>query len=255
MEAIMVTSEPIVTIPPATDHGDTMRPRPIHRFLRYLWGIIAHPIATIDALAADRSIGWAVAVAALGVVQVWGNMLLFAAFGYNWLGTLPLLPDPTYVGWFGYLQVTAAQWLPTFAALLPVLALFELVVAPGVAQLLSKAWAGRGTFEQMVNVLTFASVPGLLVGSVSEWLTGVPLNLLTGQPYFYSAAMQGAYGSTVAVVWTSYASAVYVIPWLWGLVLDTIGIRRVQRIPLWAAALTMLVGFALTMLITTTFVR
>jgi hypothetical protein len=126
---------------------------------------------------------------------------------------------------------------------------------PGTAQVLSKLWGGRGRFEQMVNVLTFATVPSLVIGWLSEWLTGVPLNLLTGQAYFYAAAMQGAYGPTVATLWITYASAIYIIPWTWGIVLGTIGIHRVQRIPGWAAALTMLASFALLLLIETTFVR
>jgi hypothetical protein len=166
---------------------------------------------------------------------VWGNMLLFAGFGYHWLGTRPLLEDPTYVGGFGYLRVSAGAWLPIFTAFVPVNALVTLVVVPGVAQVLSKLWRGQGRFEQMVNVLTLATVPSLVIGWLNEWLTGVPLNFLTGQPYFYAAAMQGAYGSTFATLWTVYAAAVYVIPWTWGIVLGVIGIQRVQRIPWWAA--------------------
>lgn len=227
----------------------------VRRFLQYAWGMIAHPGATIPALAAEHSIRWAVALEALSVLQVWGNMLLFAAFGYSWLGTRPLLLDPTYVGGFGYLRIPADQWGAAFAVLLPVLALFGLVVVPGVAQLVSKLWGGQGTFEQMVNVLTFAFVPSVAIGWLSEWLTGVPLNLLTGHPYFYAAAMQGEFGPTVAVLWTAYATLVYVIPWAWGIVLGVTGIRRVQRIPLWAASVTMLLGFAASLLITTTFVR
>jgi hypothetical protein len=83
---------------------------------------------------------------------VWGNMLLFAGFGYHWLGTRPLLEDPTYVGGFGYLRVSAGAWLPIFTAFVPVNALVTLVVVPGVAQVLSKLWRGQGRFEQMVNV-------------------------------------------------------------------------------------------------------
>lgn len=238
----------------------------MRRFLRYAWGIVARPRATIDQLAAERSVGWAVGVAALGVLQVWGNMALFAAFGFDWLGTAPLtdeptalggflLADPAYVGGFGYLRIPVGDWLPVFAVLLPALALLQLVVAPGTAQLLSKPWGGQGRFEQMVNLLTFATVPSLVVGWLSEWLTGVPLNLLFGHPYWYVAALQGEFGTTLAKVWMAYSTAVYAVPWVWGIALGSLAIRRVQRIPGWASVATMLVAFALELLIETTFVR
>jgi hypothetical protein len=209
----------------------------------------------VDALAAEPSVGWGVMASSLGVLQVWGNVLLFTAFGFDWLGTRPLLPDPTYVGGFGYVQVSADRWLPVFIGLMPALALFGLVVAPGVAQLMSKLWGGQASFEQMVNVLAFAFLPATLIGWLSEWLTGVPMNLLSGHPYWFLATMQGEFGPVLAAVWTIYAPAVYVIGWMWGLVLGVLGIRRVQRIPLWAATVVMAVGFGMSMLITTTFVR
>lgn len=121
--------------------------------------------------------------------------------------------------------------------------------------MLSKLWQGQGSFEQMVNVLTFAGVPSVLFGIANEWLLSVPLSLLSGNRYAYVALMQGAYGPTWATIWTVYATAVYAVPWLWGIALSVLGIRRVQRIPLGAAAVTMLVAFAPAMLITTTFTR
>lgn len=225
------------------------------RFRRYAWGVVARPRRTFDALAAERSVGYAVLIAALGVFQVWGNMAIFALFGHNWLGSLPLLADPTYVGGFGYLSISPGDWLPIFMALMPGLALYGLVVPSGVVQLLSKLWGGRGSFEQMVNVLAFATVPSLAIGWASEWLTGVPLNLVSGSPYFYGSAMQGEYGTAMAALWTAYATAVYTIPWGWGFVLGIIGIRRIQGIPWPAAVFAMLLAFAMSMLITTTFVR
>jgi hypothetical protein len=218
-------------------------------------GILVRPRATIDHLAAEESVRWAVAVAALGVLQVWGNMAIFAAFGFDWLGTRRLMADPTYVGGFGYLRIGVAAWIPIFAAMMPVLGLFDLVVTPGVAQLVSKLWSGQAAFEQMVNTLTFATVPSLVVGWLNEWLTGVPLNLISGHPYWFVAAMEGKFGSTLAVIWNVYATAVYVIPWLWGIALGTLAIHRVQRIPVGAALVIMLTAFGMSMVITTTFVR
>jgi hypothetical protein len=225
------------------------------RLVRYAWGAIVRPRSTFDAMARETSVRWAVVLASLGVLEVWGNMLFFSAFGYDWLGSKPLLSDPTYVGGFGYVSLSSSAWLPIFAALTPVIALYGIVVVGGAAHLLAKLWGGQASFEQMVNVVALANVPGLVVATLSEWLTGVPLNLLSGRAYFYGSAMGGEYGPTMAVAWTVYASAIYTVPWIWGIVLGTIGIARVQRIPWPGAAFCMLVGFALNMLISTTFVR
>ncbi len=225
------------------------------RLVGYAWDVIVRPPSAIDAISQETSVRWAVAIAAVGTLEVWGNMLLFGAFGYDWLGSKPLLADPTYVGGFGYVEVGASDWLPIFAVLSPAIAVYGLVVVPGVAHLLARLWGGRASFEQMVNVLVLATVPSVVIATLSEWLTGVPLNLLAGTPYFYSAAMRGEFGPTMAIVWTVYASAVYTVPWAWGIVLGVIGIRRVERIPWVGALICMLVAFAMNMLVATTFVR
>jgi hypothetical protein len=67
------------------------------QFLRYFWNTIARPLSNIDALAVERTVRCAL-VAALPVFQVWGNVALHAVFGLDWLGTKPLLADPTFVG-------------------------------------------------------------------------------------------------------------------------------------------------------------
>lgn len=63
--------------------------------IQYIWGTVVRPRATFDALASERTIRWAVILACLPVLQVWGNITLPAAFGLDWLGTRPLLADPT----------------------------------------------------------------------------------------------------------------------------------------------------------------
>ncbi len=225
------------------------------RLAGYVWGVFVRPSSTFNQLAAEGTVRWAIAVTALGVLLGWGNMLLFAAFGYDWLGSRPLLLDPTYVGGFGYLRVPAAHWVPIFGALLPVLAAYGLTIVPGSAHLISKLWGGRGTFEQLVNVLAFAGVPSLVINTLSEYITGVPLNLLTHQEHFYGAAMHGAFGPTMQVVWTAYATLVYTIPWLWQIVLGVIGIHRVEHVSAAAATVAMLAAFGLNLLAVSTFVR
>lgn len=163
--------------------------------IRMFWGTIVRPGATFDEVAGERTVRWAVALAGVSLLQGWGNMALHAALGLDWLGTRPLLSDPTFVGAFGHLQVDRAHWVPVFAGLLPLLGLYGLVIVPGVAQLLSKLWGGQGSFEQMVTVLTFATgVPALTIGATSEWLFSVPMSLLSGHDYWWVEAMEGAFG-------------------------------------------------------------
>jgi hypothetical protein len=229
----------------------------VRKLIAYFWGTIAHPRATLDALATEGTARWAIAAAALPVLQVWGNVALHAVFGADWLGTRPWLDDPTFVGGFGQWHVSLDQWVPIFVALMPLLSLFNLVLNAGVAQLMSKLWGGRGTFEQMVSSLTFAAVvPNIVVGGVSEWLFSVPMGLITGHPYWWNAAMEGEFGPVVGAVWNVYVLGIYIgFQWVWIITLGTIAIRRVQRIPTWAAVLTMVVAFAVTMFLSTVFVR
>jgi hypothetical protein len=227
------------------------------QFLRYFWNTIAHPRANIDTLAAERTVRWGIVAASLPIFQVWGNVALHAVFGLDWLGTKPLLADPTFVGGFGYWRVRVADWLPTFVILMPLLALLGLIINTGVAHLMSKLWNGQGTFEQMVNTLAFASmVPNIIIAGVSEWVFGVPIDLITGHPYWWTAAMQGKFGPVVGTVWNAYVFGVYLgLQWVWTIALGSIAIRRVQRIPSWAAVLTMLAAFTVSMFVSSVFVR
>ena len=115
--------------------------------------------------------------------------------------------------------------------------------------LLCKLWRGQGTFEQMVNTLTYAAcVPAILICSLGELIFGVPANLVSGHDYFWTAAMNGEFGALVAAVWNVYVIGVYsIVHDLWIVALGTIAIRRVQRIPWWAAALIMLFAYVLWM--------
>lgn len=227
------------------------------QFIRYFWNTIAHPRTNFDALAAQRTVRWAILVAVLPVLQVWGNVALHGMFGLDWLGTKPLLADPTFVGGFGYWRVNLANWVPVFVALMPLLALLNLVLIAGVAQLISKLWGGQGTFEQMVNTLTFASVvPNIVIGGISEWVFSVPMDLITGHPYWWVASMQGEFGPLVGAVWNFYVLGVYIgLQWAWIIALGSIAIRRIQRIPNWAAITTMVVAFAVSMFLESVFVR
>ena len=229
----------------------------MRQFVRTFWGTIVRPGPTFEALAAERGVRWAVVLAGVSLLQGWGNIALHEAVGLDWLGTRPLLSDPTYVGGFGHLQVDLTHWVPIFAGLLPLLGLYGLVIVPGVAQLMSRLWDGRGSFDQMVTALTLATgVPALTIGATSEWLFSVPLSLLSGHDYWWVAAMEGEFGPQVAAVWNAYVIGIYAtVQYVWAIALGSLAIRRVQRIPPWGAVLTMLVSFASWMGIVTTFVR
>jgi hypothetical protein len=100
-------------------------------------------------------------------------MLLHQIFGYDWLGTRPYIMDPTFTAGFGRLVIGLEHWVAIFAALMPLVALLGLVIIPGLAQSLSKLWRGQGTFEQMVNMLTLASIASnLVIGATSECYPG-----------------------------------------------------------------------------------
>ena len=227
------------------------------QFLRYFWNTIVHPGANFDGLAAERSVRWAIMAAALPVLQVWGNVALHMLLGLDWLGTRPYLADPTFVAGFGHWRVNLDAWVPVFVALMPLLALLDLALYAAVAQLMSKLWGGQGTFEQMVNTLAFATiVPNMVIAGISEWLFGVPMNLITGHPYWWNAAMQGEFGPVVAALWNVYVLGVYSgLQWAWIVVLGSMAIRRVQRIPVWAAVVTMLAAFAISIFLSSVFVR
>lgn len=222
------------------------------------WAMVVRPRSALDHLARDRSIRPAVLITLVSVGLTWLNMLIFAAAGQDWLGTRDQLTEPTYVGYFGYLRVGLENWVPIFAGMVLLLAVLGLVVLPGLAQLAAKFWGGTGTFEQMVNTLTFALlVPSVTIRQTSELVFGVPANTLSGHPAWWTAAMNGELGTVSEVVWNGFVIGVYAVGFdLWVIALGTLAIRRVQRIPLWSAAVVMVAGYALWMYgIEATFVR
>lgn len=100
------------------------------------------------------------------------------------------------------------------------------------------------------------TMPNLVIGATSEWLFSVPLSWLFHHDYFWEGAMRGELGPTVAAVWNAYVYDVYItLQYGWIIVLGALAIRRVQRIPLWAAALTMLAVFVVYFFVALLFVR
>lgn len=220
------------------------------KFFHYLWGMIVRPRSTIDELAQETSIRYAVALVLFGVALTLFNLLLFVAFGFDWLGTRRELPSPTYVGFFGRLSVGTDDYVTIFNFLInPLMALVGLIFIPGLAHLLAKIWRGTGTFEQMVNTLVFATgVPSIVISSVLNdmMLAGVLPNFLTGHPYAFTAAQTGEFGASVQALWWVYMIGIYIFAKdAWTIALGALAIRRIQKIPNWAAALIMLFGYIL----------
>ena len=212
-----------------------------------IWGMVLHPKATIDALAQRRSIRPAVLLVLLVQALGWLNLALFTLLGQDWLGTRRELTEPTYVGFFGYLPVGTEHYVWIFFLLIaPLFALLGLVVVPGLAHLLSKLWRGQGSFEAMVNTLAFALVPSLLIQSLFNdiLLAGLPLNLLTGHPYAFTAALYGEFGTLWSTLTWAYMIGIYILgTGAWIVALGALAIRRVQSIPAWSAALIMLLTY------------
>jgi hypothetical protein len=227
------------------------------KFLRYFWGMIVRPRPTLDALAAEPSMRWGLAAASLGVLQVWGNMALHAVAGLDWLGTRSLLSDPTLVAGFGQVTVSLEAYILFLAALMPLLTLFALAATAGLAQLFSRPWRGQGTFEQMVNTLAFAlAVPGILIGATTEWIFGVPVDLLSGHDYWWVAAMNGELGPGVGFAWNLYVFGIYLgLQYAWQAALICLALRRVQKVPVWVALLLGLGIYLVTMLFWSVFIR
>jgi hypothetical protein len=185
-----------------------------------------------------------------GVALTLFNLLLYAIFGFDWLGTRRELPSPTYIGFFGRLSVGTEHYVTLFNFLInPLMALVGLVFIPGLAQLLAKIWRGAGTFEQMINTIVFsAGVPSIVISSVLNdiLLAGVLPNLLTGHPYAFTAAQTGEFGASIQTLWWVYMIGIYILAKdAWTITLGAMAIRRTQKIPTWAAALIMLSGYVL----------
>lgn len=220
------------------------------KFFHYLWGMIVRPKATIEELAQETTIRYAVMLVLFSVALTLFNLVLFVIFGFDWLGTRRELPSPTYIGFFGRLSVGTDDYVTIFNFLInPLMALVGLIFIPGLAHLLAKIWRGAGTFEQMVNTLVFATgVPSIVISSVLNdiLLAGVLPNLLTGHPYAFTAAQTGEFGTSVQTVWWVYMIGIYILAKdVWTIALGTLAIRRIQKIPIWAAVLIILFGYVL----------
>lgn len=215
------------------------------QFFRYFWGVIALPRATFDELSRQSSIRPAVLLVGFTLFLAYLNFLLTSLSGSDWLGTRRELPDPTYLFFYGRVPIRLEHWVTIWFTILPFLSLLGLAAVPGLVHVLSKLWRGRGTFEGTVNALTFANVPAILITSGSELLFTVPANLISGHPYWWTAAMNGEFGPVVAAIWSFYTIGIYAITSdLLTITLGAVAIRRVQGIPWWAATLISLFGHA-----------
>lgn len=222
----------------------------MRKFFHYFWSMIVHPKATIEELAQETSLRYAVVLVLFSLALTLFNLLLFAICGFDWLGTRRELPSPTYIGFFGRLSVGTDDYVTIFNFLInPLMALVGLTFIPGLAHLLAKIWRGAGTFEQMVNTLVFATGgPSIVISSVLNdmLLAGVLPNLLTGHPYAFTAAQTGEFGASVQTLWWVYMIGIYIFAKdAWAIALGTLAIRHIQKIPIWAAALIMLFGYTL----------
>ena len=75
---------------------------------RYIGGMVVRPRATLDRLAAESTIRWAVLLQALGLLIGWGNVALFALAGQDWLGTIAIRRVQKIPWWAAILTMTTA---------------------------------------------------------------------------------------------------------------------------------------------------
>lgn len=227
------------------------------KFLGYLPGIVRRPFGTLDSLAQERSvwIGFMPMAIYAGLAII--HWIIFGVlYGWDYLGTKPLLSDPIFVGGFGYWKVKLDQpWMlvPLWCVLNPLI----WVVVAGFAQVITRLWDGKGAFEQGLNTLGFTFfVPLILIQSVSEWIFTIPANTLSGDRYWWVNAMTGGYGPTVSILWNAFVIGIYgIATYTWVIVLSIIAIKRVQRVSYSQAIVAGCFTFFVALFLYSTFVR
>lgn len=230
----------------------------IARLTYYLWGTIRHPGPTFAELAGERHIltGALPILVYFGLALVHG--LLRNAIHGQQIGSEPMLADPTFVGGFGYLRLSAEAyrrgWATVFVAvMLPTM----WIAAGGFAYVLSRLWGGKGSFEANLNTIGFAIfVPWLVIQSTSEIIFGIPFNLMFDTAFWWVEAMMGVYGPTVALVWNIFVIGIYsTLTYLWSILLAAAAVRKTNGVSTPAALLTAVISFGLAVFLFSLVVR
>lgn len=233
-------------------------PSATRRIWQAFWGTLLHPSRTFAALAQETNLLVGAAPFLIWLVLASLNGLLRTAFHGAQIGTEPMLNKIVFVGGFGYLvldqEAYRSGWGMAFILiLLPIM----WILAAGVAQLFSKIWKGKGSFESGLMTVSYAIfVPWVLIQSTSEIIFGVPINLLTGTKFFWAEAMIGEFGPQVALIWNAFVYGIYsTLTYGWSIALLAIAVRHTQGLNWPKSIITAMVTFFAVVFLFSVFVR
>ena len=185
----------------------------LRSFKDYYVGTMLRPRQTFDALMADdRRLRYGI-IALVINAQFYTLVYVFLSLG----GAVPASVKP-------WLALPAASYYYFNEFLLAPSMFICWILAAGVAQLLSRAASGKGSFEDMLGVLGFgisiACLPALLVDLPVSFLGAVgALNLRQVEVTLNSPGLRH-----------ELAMLLYSLSITWSAVLFFVGIRAVQRI-------------------------
>lgn len=182
-------------------------------FIDYYLGTIWRPRAAFDALAGDeRRLRFGIVALAINV-QLYALVYVLLSIAGN---------APSAIG--PWLTVPAASYYHFNGFYLAPSLLICWILASGVAQLLSRAFSGSGSFEDMLGVMglgiSIACLPVLLIELPAALLGAVSANRLAQLEHILSSPGP----------WHEVAMLLYSLSMTWTAVLFCIGVHSAQRI-------------------------
>jgi len=207
------------------------------QFWSYLGGTIIKPRSTFNRLLADpeqltHSIRAILLIGVLYTLTVIGLAIVGADISEPaWIA----IPAEQYYFWQIFFQI------PVFV--------LGWILAAGLAQLMSKAFKGSGTFEGTFAVLGFA----LTIPSFVAW---IPETIVT--TLFLSGTMSQQ--EWIAIIsrpgfWQVFTMAYQVVALAWFLTLFPVAIAAAQKLRWWQAAIIGILTVAIVGLVTLIFIR
>lgn len=182
-------------------------------FKDYYVGTIVRPRETFDALMADdRRLRYGIIALAINA-QLYTLVYVFLSSG----GAVPASMKP-------WLAIPAASYYHFNEFFLAPSMFICWILGAGVAQLLSRAASGIGSFEDMLGVLGF----GISIACLPALLVDLPVSFLGAVGALNLSQVEGTLNSPG--LWHEVAMLLYSLSITWSAVLFYIGIRAVQRI-------------------------
>jgi hypothetical protein len=185
----------------------------LRSFKDYYLGTVLRPRETFDALVSDeRRVQFGIIAIAVSV-QLYVLLYIFLSLGDNAFSSLR-----------PWLSIPAASFHHYNDFFLAPSMFICWILAAGVAQLSSRAWSGKGTFEDMLSVLGFA----ISIGCLPALLIDLPESALGAAGIIDFEKVEAALSSRT--VWHEIVMVLYFLSITWSAVLFCVGVRSVQRI-------------------------